>query len=80
MAAHRCPSTISLAQAAKRAGIARPLAYALAVRAELPFRTVRVDRRLVVPVAWFEAWLATRRGHRGTRDELGELAALDERS
>ena len=54
------PSTMSLAEAAMRAGIATAWAYVLAAHHELPFPTARMDGRTVVPVKPFEEWLAAR--------------------
>lgn len=49
--------TIPLALAAERAGIGRATAYRLERDGQLPFRSLRIGRRIVVPTVSFETWL-----------------------
>ncbi len=49
--------TMTVEEAARELGIGRGLAYELARRGELP--TLRLGRRLIVPVAALERLLAT---------------------
>ena len=53
---------ISVEEAARRLGLSRNLAYAMAQRGELP--TVRAGRRRIVPLQALEAWLAERAADR----------------
>jgi excisionase family DNA binding protein len=63
--------TISVEQAARHLGIGRGAAYDAARRGELP--TIRLGRRLVVPLKAFNDWLA---GKGGThREYLPDLTA-----
>ncbi len=50
-------ATLTIEEAARELGIGRGLAYELARRGEIP--TLRLGRRLVVPVAAFQRLLAT---------------------
>jgi excisionase family DNA binding protein len=50
--------TISVPEAARRLGIGRNQAYECAARGEIP--TIRLGKRLLVPVAAFEAMLAVK--------------------
>lgn len=51
---------ISVPEAAKLLGISRPKAYELAQRADFP--KVRLDRRILVPMAGLEHWLEKQYG------------------
>lgn len=48
-------STISVEEAGRRLGVSRNTAYEAAARGEIP--TIRIGRRLLVPVAPFERLL-----------------------
>lgn len=48
--------TLTVEEAGKRLGIGRCLAYEMAKTGQLP--TLRLGRRVLVPVAALEAWLA----------------------
>lgn len=61
--------TISVTEAARRLGIGRDLAYQAAGRGELP--TVRIGRRILVPVAALEAMLRPSPPLREASDVLG---------
>jgi hypothetical protein len=61
MYGRRRPTAISLAEAARRAGMGRPIAFAQARKGRLPFPTVRVGGRIVVPARSFELWLSDQR-------------------
>lgn len=50
--------TISVPEAARRLGIGRNQGYEAAARGEIP--TIRLGKRLLVPVAAFEAMLAVK--------------------
>lgn len=50
--------TISVIEAGRRLGVGKQCAYDAAHRGEIP--TVRVGRRLLVPIAAFEAMLAVK--------------------
>lgn len=50
------PKTLTVEAAAEQLGISRGLAYELARRGEIP--VLRLGRRLVVPRAAFDTWLA----------------------
>jgi len=54
-------ATMSVEEAGQRLGISRCLAYNLAKSGDLP--TLRLGRRYVVPVAAFDAWLASAGSH-----------------
>ncbi len=58
-------ATLTVEEAARELGIGRGLGYELARRGEIP--TLRLGRRLVVPVAALERLLA--RGDRPSADE-----------
>ena len=75
MTTRRHRTTMSLAEAARRAGLGRPMAYALARREELPFPWLRVGRRIVVPVRSFERWLYDRARYPRQSGPDGEAAA-----
>ena len=54
--ADSCQLTISVIEAGRRLGVGRALAYEAARRGEIP--SIRLGRRLLVPIAAFEAMLA----------------------
>ena len=54
----RYPMTISVPEAARRLGIGRNQGYECARRGEIP--TIRLGKRMVVPLAAFDAMLAVR--------------------
>ena len=52
--------TMTVAEVAKALGIARPNAYALAKSSGFP--TVRVGKRMIIPVREFYSWLSEQSG------------------
>jgi excisionase family DNA binding protein len=59
--------TMSVEEAGKRLGISRNTAYEAARQRQIP--TIRIGRRVLVPVAAFEAMLADTRSPAGRGDQ-----------
>jgi len=68
--------TISVIEAGRRLGVGKNAAYDAARRGEIPI--LRIGRRMVVPIAAFEAMLAVQSKHQVVASELLRRLQRDE--